>query len=76
MTAATSPATNSAPPIKAPKRVRSAPKIPPCIASDRVAAWCATCQRPVDGPVHIDSETLKLFCSQCCLVCARKRGPA
>lgn len=62
-------------PIAAPAiTARPTLKRQPCPASDRVSHWCAVCHRLIAGPVHIDSETLKLTCSNCCAICACKKG--
>lgn len=52
---------NAAPPVRRSTRAK-------CVISSRVACRCATCRRPTET-THINAETLKLTCGECCPLC-------
>jgi hypothetical protein len=55
---------NATPPVRRAPRVK-------CVVTSLVSCRCATCQRPVEQ-THINAETLKLTCKDCCPLCRRE----
>jgi hypothetical protein len=54
---------NATPPVRRATRLK-------CVVSSLVACLCATCRRPVEQ-THVNAETLKLTCGECCPLCKR-----